>query len=85
MEVLGFQFQPKKVVVEYGQNQQNKNSSKDPKPQKIDRLEDPILSWCKCGNCSIMTGYGAFLEEEECLCCHEVVKVADPYYKLEGN
>ena len=31
-----------------------------------------------------MTAYG-FLEEKEYICCHEVVKMKDPYFEMDKN
>ncbi|XP_066918291.1 uncharacterized protein [Clytia hemisphaerica] len=84
---MGFQFQPtrsgeKTTTTSKSLTTPENRTNQQDQSEIIGRSERN--DWCKCDRCSVMTAYG-FLEEDECICCHEIIKKADPYYATERN
>lgn len=77
--VLGFQFEPRKKTVSES-SWETYDSSSEEEGVGEDRREN-VENWCRCNRCSVMSSTG-FLEESECVCCHEI-DAAD-YFSLNG-
>ena len=63
-----------------GNNKRTKVVSRENEEDERDNLVrlDNVSCWCMCGGCSVMCG-DFFLEEDECLCCHEVKHIRNNF------